>query len=130
MEKGLRQGDPLSPFLFNMVVEILSCMFCKAKQLGMVKGAVFGDGVVQISHLQFVDDTILFLEPKVEYIRNAKRILRCFELISGLKINFHKSCLVRIGKKGLEKRIGGNFSMFGVNSPDFVFGPSFWWQSE
>ena len=31
---------------------------------------------------------------------NAKRILRCFELISGLKINFHKSCLVRVGKKG------------------------------
>ncbi|KAK2651885.1 hypothetical protein Ddye_011741 [Dipteronia dyeriana] len=38
-------------------------------------------------------------EPKVECLLNARRILRCFEIISGLKINFHKSCLDRVGKK-------------------------------
>ncbi|KAK2646409.1 hypothetical protein Ddye_021604 [Dipteronia dyeriana] len=51
----------------------------KEKQLGMLNGATFGDGAVHISHLQFVDDTILFLEPKLEYLMNAKRILRCVD---------------------------------------------------
>ncbi|KAK2633911.1 hypothetical protein Ddye_028703 [Dipteronia dyeriana] len=41
---------------------------------------------------------ILFLVPNLDYLLNAKRILRCFELVSGLKINFLKSCLVRVGK--------------------------------
>ncbi|KAK3212281.1 hypothetical protein Dsin_016987 [Dipteronia sinensis] len=34
----------------------------------------------------------------MDYLRNSIRILRCFELASGLKINFHKSCMVRVGK--------------------------------
>ncbi|KAK2662363.1 hypothetical protein Ddye_000937 [Dipteronia dyeriana] len=38
LEKGLRQGDPLSPFLFNLVVEVLCNMLDKAKDLGMIKG--------------------------------------------------------------------------------------------
>ncbi|KAK3219592.1 hypothetical protein Dsin_013562 [Dipteronia sinensis] len=58
---------------------------------------------VHISHLQFADDMILFLEPKLEYLMNTKRILRCFELVSGLKINFHKSSLVRVSKKGAQE---------------------------
>ncbi|KAK3220500.1 hypothetical protein Dsin_014470 [Dipteronia sinensis] len=45
------------------------------------------------------DDTMFFLEPNMEYLVNTKRILRCFEISSGLKINFHKSCVVKVGKK-------------------------------
>ncbi|KAK3220389.1 hypothetical protein Dsin_014359 [Dipteronia sinensis] len=100
VEIGLRQGDPLLPFLFNIVVEGLSCMITKARDLHLIKGAVFGVDKVHITHLQFADDTILFVEPNMDYIRNVKRILRCVELVSGLKINFHKSCLVRVGKSG------------------------------
>ncbi|KAK3199202.1 hypothetical protein Dsin_022617 [Dipteronia sinensis] len=66
---------------------------------GLSEGCSFWNGGVHICHLQFADDTILFLDPKLEYLLNAKRILRCFELVSGLKITFHKSCLVRVGKK-------------------------------
>ncbi|KAK2649523.1 hypothetical protein Ddye_017012 [Dipteronia dyeriana] len=55
--------------------------------------------MVHISQLQLTDDTILFLQPRLEYILNARRILRCFELASGLRTNFHKSCLVRMGKQ-------------------------------
>ncbi|KAK2640108.1 hypothetical protein Ddye_027903 [Dipteronia dyeriana] len=48
---------------------------------------------------------MLFLEPNLEFLLNAKRILRCFELASGLRINFHKLCRVRIGKRmgGIEE---------------------------
>ncbi|KAK3199061.1 hypothetical protein Dsin_022476 [Dipteronia sinensis] len=98
MERGLRQGDPLSPFLFNMVVQVLSSMLDKAKWLGLIRGKGYGNDRVHITHLQFADDTVLFLEPKMEFLMNSRRILRCFELLSGLKINFHKSCLVRIGR--------------------------------
>ncbi|KAK1564769.1 hypothetical protein Q3G72_011280 [Acer saccharum] len=98
IKRGLRQGDPLSPFLFNIVTEALSCLFQKAHGLGMMEGAVFGNDSVHVSHLQFADDTIIFLRPKMEYLCNVRRILRCYELASGLKINFHKSCVIRVGR--------------------------------
>ncbi|KAK3217752.1 hypothetical protein Dsin_011722 [Dipteronia sinensis] len=75
----------------------LSCVLKKATSLDLIKGETFNGSDIQISHLQFADDTILFLKPKMEYILNVKRILRCFEVASGLRINFHKSCLVRVG---------------------------------
>lgn len=99
LERGLRQGDSLSPFLFNVAVEGLSALFMKAEELNMVKDEVFGCQGVHISHLQSVDDTIIFLQPNVEYLVNARCILRCFELASGLRINFHKSCVVKVGKE-------------------------------
>ena len=99
MERGLRQGDPLSPFLFNIVSEGLSCLLQKAVGLEMIKGEDFDRNGIHISHLQFADDTIMFIKPKIEYVLNIKRILRCFELASGLKVNFHKSCVARVGSK-------------------------------
>ncbi|KAK3206971.1 hypothetical protein Dsin_021017 [Dipteronia sinensis] len=71
--------------------------------MDMIEGASFGDNEVHISHLQFADDTILFLKPRKDYILNVRRILRCFELASGLSLNFHKSCVVRVGTKLLEE---------------------------
>ena len=98
VERGLCQGDPLSLFLFNVAVEGLSTLFRKAAEMDLLQGMVFGDNAVHVSHLQFADDTILFLRPKVEFFLNARRILKCFELSSGLRINFHKSCVEKIGK--------------------------------
>lgn len=54
------------------------------------------DGVL-VSHLQYADDSIIFGEAKKEKIGVLKCVLRCFELFSGLKVNFHKSCLLGIG---------------------------------
>ena len=65
-----------------------------------MKGVVFGNNAVHLTHLQFTDDTILFLKPCLDSLLNSRRILRCFEMVSGLKINFHKSCVVKVGKKG------------------------------
>ena len=66
--------------------------------MGLIRGESFGRDEVHVSHLQFADDTMIFLKPKIDYVLNLKRILRCFELSSGLKINFHKSCLMSVGK--------------------------------
>lgn len=49
-----------------------------------------------ITHLQFADDTILFSSTRREEILALKRILRCFQLVSGLKVNISKSMLVGV----------------------------------
>ncbi|KAI9186505.1 hypothetical protein LWI28_017928 [Acer negundo] len=51
VERGLRQGNPLSPFQYNIVGEGLSSLFRKAKALGLIKGVVFGDNDVHLTHL-------------------------------------------------------------------------------
>ncbi|KAK2639862.1 hypothetical protein Ddye_027657 [Dipteronia dyeriana] len=99
MERGLRQGDPLSPFLFNVAAEGLSAVFKKAEAMDLMKGISFGGNVVHVSHMHFKDDTILFLQPGVEYLRNVRRILMCYEVASGLRINFQKSYVVKIRKR-------------------------------
>ncbi|KAK2651364.1 hypothetical protein Ddye_011220 [Dipteronia dyeriana] len=98
VDRGLRQGDPLSLFLFNIVVEGLNKFMEKAVDLDMLRGASFGNNSVHITHLQFAEDTIIFLKPRMEFLINTRRILRCFELASGLRINFHKSCVVKVGQ--------------------------------
>ncbi|KAK3217875.1 hypothetical protein Dsin_011845 [Dipteronia sinensis] len=80
---------------------LLVKLFVKANELDLMRGAIFEGNNVHISHLQFADDTMLFLQPRVDYLLNAKRILRCFELASGLRMNFHKSSVTRIGKVGM-----------------------------
>ncbi|KAK3229115.1 hypothetical protein Dsin_000996 [Dipteronia sinensis] len=72
MEKGLRQGDLISPLLFNIVAKGLNCLLQKACQLGMIAGECFDEDKVHITHLQFADDTILFLKSRMKFILNAK----------------------------------------------------------
>lgn len=96
-QKGLRQGDPLSPFLFTIVAEGLNILLERAKEKGLIRGASIGHHELKISHLQFADDTIIFCEANWDEIRVLKRTLRCFEVMSGLKINFHKSIVCGIG---------------------------------
>ncbi|KAK5834954.1 hypothetical protein PVK06_010634 [Gossypium arboreum] len=95
--RGLRQGDPLSPFLFILITKVLHLLMEKAEVLGFIEGI---HGVLPgqtISHLQFADDTILFLKAEEMVVENMKFILRCFETFSGLSINFKKSCIVGFG---------------------------------
>ncbi|XP_077251907.1 uncharacterized protein LOC143891153 [Tasmannia lanceolata] len=89
--RGLRHGDPLSPFLFVIVAEILSRSLVMGSSLDLFRGFRIGLEEVEVSHLQFDDDTLLFCEPEIGQVRNLKAILRCYELISGQKSNFHKS---------------------------------------
>ncbi|XP_016206133.1 uncharacterized protein LOC107646461 [Arachis ipaensis] len=94
MERGLRQGDPLFPFLFVLVVDVLHRMVGEAVRNGRISPLVVGRDRVELSHLQFADDTILFCPPDDETMQNYKRLLRWFELMSGLSINFDKSSLI------------------------------------
>ena len=97
-KKGLRQGDPLSPILFNIVADMLAILIGRAKNEGHVNGIIphlVDDG---LSILQYADDTILFMDHNFDQAKNLKLILCAFEQLSGLKINFHKSELFCFGE--------------------------------
>jgi hypothetical protein len=97
-KKGLRQGDPLSPVLFNLVADMLAVLIERSKSQDQFNGLVphlVEDG---LSILQYADDTILFLEDDLEKAKNLKLVLSAFEKLSGLKINFHKSELFCFGE--------------------------------
>ncbi|XP_020970234.1 uncharacterized protein LOC110268431 [Arachis ipaensis] len=81
MERGLRQGDPLSPFLFVLVVDVLHRMIGKAVRNGRISPLLVRRDHIELSHLQFADDTVLFCPPEEETIKNYRRLLRCFQLI-------------------------------------------------
>ncbi|RVW86930.1 hypothetical protein CK203_043508 [Vitis vinifera] len=100
--KGLRQGDPLSPYLFVLGMEVLSALIRRAVGGGgFVSGcSLRGRGrlEMEVSHLLFADDTIIFCEAKKEYLTSLSWILAWFEAASGLRINLAKSELIPIGE--------------------------------
>ncbi|XP_057720056.1 uncharacterized protein LOC130934510 [Arachis stenosperma] len=71
-------------------------MIGEAIRNGRISPLLVGRDHIELSHLQFADDTILFCPPEEETIKNYRRLLRCFELMSGLSINFDKSSLISI----------------------------------
>ena len=89
--RGLRQGDPISPLLFNLVGKVLSTLFKTAASKGFFKGISLSKGQDCFTHLQFADDTIMFINGSLESVIGIKRVLQCFQLLSGLKINYKKS---------------------------------------
>jgi hypothetical protein len=96
IQRGLKQGDPLAPFLFLLVVEGFSGVMRRAVDLGIFKGFSFGRGEVVISHLQYADDTLCIGEASISNLWALKAILRGFEMASGLKVNFFKSGLLGV----------------------------------
>ncbi|KAM7497251.1 hypothetical protein LguiA_021665 [Lonicera macranthoides] len=94
--RGIRHGDPLSPFLFVLVADVLHRLMERAEDKNLVEGFEIGRDSVTLSHLQFADDTIFFLSNNEEKFKNLIGILEIFGLVSGLKINMTKSILVGI----------------------------------
>jgi len=101
--KGLRQGDPLSPLLFNIVGDALSEMLNLAKKNGVITGLVPHLVEEGITHLQYADDTILFLENTKENVARVKFLLFCFEEMFGLRINYNKSEAFGLGMEQQEQ---------------------------
>ena len=94
--KGLRQGDPLSPFLFTLVVDALSRLIVRAEERGLFEGILVGRNRIKVSHLQFADDTIFFSKASFEELHSLKLILLVFGRLSRLRINLNKSTLSAI----------------------------------
>jgi hypothetical protein len=97
----VRQGDPLSPFLFVIVMEAFNRMVKASVDHGLFSGFVVGNKgseQVHISHLLFADDMLVFSGASQVQVQANRDLLICFELVSGLKVNLAKSVLVPVGE--------------------------------
>lgn len=95
--RGIRQGDPISPLIFLLVVGVLGGLLGKVAEVGMFEGFSPGGWDLMISHLQFADDTIIFCNNSQRQIRLLRCVIRCFEAVSGLCINLAKSFIFVVG---------------------------------
>ena len=90
-ERGLRQGDPLSPYLFLMCAMGLQSLLHSAEMEGHIKGVAICRNGPRVSHLFFADDSILFCHAKKEECQKILDILAIYERGFGQKINRDKT---------------------------------------
>lgn len=88
--RGLRQGDPLSPYLFLLCMKGLSSMLCHARS-NCITGIAMSPSSPKISHLFFADDSLIFLKASAEEFGYFKVIMADYERASGQCINLEKS---------------------------------------
>lgn len=90
-DREIRQGDPLTPYLFLLIGEVMSKLIKRATQEGIIKGIIFKFHDHQITHFQYVDDTILFIANDEQSIKGVRKVLQLFKVITGLSVNFSKN---------------------------------------
>lgn len=121
IDRGCRQGDALSPYIFLLCAEILSVLIKKNPN---IKGIKVGDTEITLS--QYADDTNFILDGSDQSLRSALQVLDRYYRISGLKINESKTKIIWIGRNKYSayriktrKKIGwiedGQFSCLGVD---------------
>ena len=96
IHRGLKQGDPLAPFLFLLLAEGFSGLMRNVVRLNLFEGFRFHREGMMLSHLQYADDTICIGKASVDNLWTIKALLTGFEMASRLKVNFFKSCLIGI----------------------------------
>ncbi|CAJ2647905.1 unnamed protein product [Trifolium pratense] len=97
LERGVRKGDPLSPFLFFLATEGLHVLMEAMVERNLFTGYSVGElSPMTVSHLQFADDTLLMGTKSWANVRALRAVLVLFESMSGLRVNFHKSMLVGV----------------------------------
>ncbi|XP_068483400.1 uncharacterized protein [Phaseolus vulgaris] len=100
--RGLRQGDPLEPFLFLIVAEGLAGVERKAVEKEMFQNLTVEDKQVKVNMLQYADNTFFFCKVNPHNAFVIKVMLNCFELASGLNVNYMK---IRIGGVGCNQHL-------------------------
>nr|GFC09845.1 RNA-directed DNA polymerase, eukaryota [Tanacetum cinerariifolium] len=94
--RGLKQGDPLAPFLFLLIMESLHLSFSWAVEVGIFTGFRV-DHSITLSHLFYADDAVFIGEWSRSNLNGIMNILRCCSLLSGMSINIQKSYLLGVG---------------------------------
>ncbi|XP_027158016.1 uncharacterized protein LOC113759637 [Coffea eugenioides] len=111
--RGLRQGNPLSPYLLLICAEGFSSLLNQAKVHGRLTGLKIAQGAPSLSHLFFVDDSLIFCKANVDEASQIMRILEVYKQASGQLVNVEKSSLFfsrNVGsrmKEGVMRKLQG-----------------------
>lgn len=92
--RGLRQGYPISPYIYILCAEGLSAMIRRNESASLIYGCTVARGAPTISHLLFASDCYFFFRAVESKVNVMKRILKRYEEISGQVVNFNKSLVV------------------------------------
>lgn len=103
--KGVRQGDPMSPLLFNIVGDVVARMFRKDQNNNLICGLVSHLIPKGVCILQYADDNVVMFQDNVEMGINVKLLLYIFENMAGLKINFDKSEVMMTNEDGVKLEV-------------------------
>ncbi|WVZ75250.1 hypothetical protein U9M48_023324 [Paspalum notatum var. saurae] len=93
-ERGLRQGDPLSPYLFLIYAEGFSALLRRAEEEGKIKGIKICPGAPSVSHLLFADDSLILCRANGGDAQQLQSLLQVYEECSGQMINKDKSAVM------------------------------------
>jgi len=94
-KRGVSQGDPLSPLLFVLAVDLLQSIINKATQLGHLRLPIPAP-TLDFPIIQYADDTLIVMEASTTQLFFLKGILQSFSDSTSPKINFSKSMMVPI----------------------------------
>lgn len=98
-KRGVRQGDPLSPLLFVLAADLLQSIINKAKELGIISPPITTHSN-SYPIIQYADDTLIIMPAKRREVLCLKALLQSFSVCIGLRINYHKSCMLPINVDG------------------------------
>ncbi|KAL5570906.1 hypothetical protein UlMin_020503 [Ulmus minor] len=126
--RGLRQGDPLSPYLFLLCAEGLSSLFHHFEAAGRIQGMRCGRNGPTISHLFFADDSLLFFEASTDSCLAVKEALAWYETASGQLVSYSKSA-VCFGPNVAEDHVDQMTASLGVPKVRKTSSASFVWRS-
>ena len=91
--RELRQGDPLSPYLFLFCAEGLNALLRRAADVGQIHGFFISRRGPKLTHLFFADDCLLFCRSTLAECDKIKELLAVYEAASGQMVNQDKTTL-------------------------------------
>ncbi|KAK4274243.1 hypothetical protein QN277_017497 [Acacia crassicarpa] len=127
--RGIRQGDPLSPYLFIIIAEVLSIMLRRSQEDYFIKGVKLSHGCPELTHSFFADDALLFMRASRRNCNHLADILQLYCTASGQVINLDKSSIFFSSNtpEDVKNMVGSILGIPATEDPGRYLGiPSIW----